>query len=72
MSFIKDIFTEPNNTTWCPIRIVGILGSLQGLIMAGFDFFWNHVHVDLLAFGGGLAATVGALGLALGQKKDSL
>lgn len=69
--FFKHLFTEPNNQTFCPLRLVGVLGTLQGLGMSAFDVFVQHAHFDLLAFGGGLGATLTALGVALGFKKDS-
>lgn len=68
---IRDVFTEPDGTTICPVRVVGILGTLQGLGLAGFDVLVQHAHFDLMAFGGGLGATIAALGVALGMKKDA-
>jgi hypothetical protein len=69
--WVNDICTEPNDKTICPIRIVGIIGTLQGLVMQGYDVFIQHAHIDLQAFGIGLGATLAALGAALGFKKDS-
>lgn len=68
---VKDAFTEPDGHTFCPVRIVGIFGTLQGLGLSAFDVLIQHAHFDLFAFGGGLGATIGALGLALGLKKDT-
>jgi hypothetical protein len=67
----RDVFTEPDGATICPVRVVGIFGTLQGLGLAAFDVLVQHAHFDLLAFGGGLGATIGALGVALGMKKDA-
>jgi len=70
-TFVRRTFTEPDNSTPCPIRIVGVMGTLQGLGMQAYDVFIQHAHLDLQAFGIGLGATLGALGAALGLKKDS-
>lgn len=67
----RDVFTEPDGVTICPVRVVGIFGTLQGLGLAAFDVLVQHAHFDLLAYGGGLGATVAALGVALGMKKDA-
>lgn len=71
MTFFKDIFQEPNSDTFCPIRLIGIGGSLQGLACSAYDVFIQHHAFDLMAFGGGLGATIAAVGIALGMKKDA-
>jgi hypothetical protein len=68
---LRDILTEPDNKTICPVRVIGILGSLQGLGMSAYDVVIQHQHFDLQAFGLGMGATVAALGVALGIKKDT-
>jgi hypothetical protein len=68
---IKDTFTEPDNKSVCPVRILGVLSILQGLGMQAYDVLIQHAHFDLQAFGIGMSATLGALGVALGLKKDS-
>jgi hypothetical protein len=68
---LKDSFTEPDNQTFCPIRLLGILGTAQGLTMAAYDVFLQHAHFDLQNYGLGLGATLAALGAALGFKKDT-
>ena len=69
--FFHHLFTEPNNQTFCPVRFIGILGSLQGLGMHAYAIFIQHAAFDLQGFGLGLGATIAALGVALGMKKDS-
>lgn len=68
---IKDSFTEPDNETFCPVRLVGITGALQGLAMCAYDVVGQHAHVDLQNYGIGLGAIVAATGVALGMKKDT-
>lgn len=68
---IGHILTEPDNVTVCPVRVLGILGALQGLASSAYQVFWLHSPFDLQAYGLGLGATLLALGLALGMKKDT-
>jgi hypothetical protein len=68
---LRDIFTEPDGKTICPIRVIGIFATLQGIGLAAFDVLVQHAHFDLQAYGVGLGATLAALGLALGMKKDA-
>lgn len=71
VKWLHNMFTEPDNTTICPVRVVGILGTLQGLASHAYSVFWLHSAFDLQTFGIGLGATLAALGGALGFKKDS-
>ena len=68
--FFLQVFTEPDNSTFCPVRILAIAGVLEFLAMS------VHVIVktgafDMQAFGLGFAALIGGAGVALGLKKDS-
>lgn len=69
--FFTQLFTEPNGKTPCFVRIIGGLGTLQGLASHAYQTFWLHLPFDFQAFGLGLAATLTALGAALGFKKDT-
>jgi hypothetical protein len=68
---LRDIFTEPDGKTICPVRVVGILATLQGIGLAAFDVLVQHAHFDFQAYGLGMGATITALGIALGMKKDA-
>ncbi len=68
--YIKDLLTEPNNQTFCPVRILAILGLLQYLGMAWFHYF-QHGVFDSQSYAIGFGALIGATGAALGFKKDS-
>lgn len=70
-SFINNLITEPDNKTPCFVRIVGGIGTLQGLASHAYQTFWLHTPFDFQAFGLGLGVTLGALGVALGFKKDT-
>ena len=69
--FFVQIFTEPNNHTFCPVRIIGVFGALQylGLCVANY---WQHGTFDPQAYAIGFGALLGGLGVALGLKKDSV
>jgi hypothetical protein len=68
---ITDTLTEPDNKTVCIVRLAGVGGFTYGIGAHAYQVFWLHAPFDFLGFGGGLAALLGALGLALGMKKDS-
>lgn len=67
----QQAFTEPNNHTVCPVRIIGVVSVLQGLALTVYAVVVQHAPFDLQAFGLGTGALLGALGAALGLKKDS-
>lgn len=70
-AFLNGMFTEPNNQTPCIVRIVSVVGAVQGLGLSGYTVVVQHAAFDLQAFGIGLGAMIGGLGIALGMKKDS-
>jgi hypothetical protein len=61
---LKHFFTERDNTTFCPVRLVGILGALEHLALSAV----NYRSFDAVHFGTGLGAVIGALGVAVGFK----
>lgn len=68
--FFRQIFTEPNNHTFCPVRLIALFGALQylGLSVANY---WQHGAFDPQAYAIGFGALLGGMGVALGLKKDS-
>lgn len=68
--WLKQVITEPDNSTACPIRITAMLGSLQYLAMAWLHYFQHHVF-DPQAYAIGFGALLGGIGVALGLKKDT-
>ena len=68
--FWLNILTEPNNSTFCPVRILSILGVLQYLFMNAFHYV-QHAIFDPQAFAVGFGAIIGSVGVALGLKKDT-
>ena len=69
--WIHNIVSETDNKTICPVRVLAILGTLQGLGIQAWDVIGNHAAFNLEQFGIGMGAMLGSLGLALGFKKDS-
>lgn len=69
--FFNDLLTEPNNKTPCFIRWFTFLGGFQGLASHAWGVFVLHTPFDFQAYGIGLGATIAAIGVALGLKKDS-
>lgn len=70
-NFLKQVFTEPNNSTVCVVRVLGVGAVLQGLGLSAYTVVAQHVAFDLQAYGVGIGALLGTLGAALGLKKDS-
>ena len=69
-NFFRQLVTEPNNQVFCPIRILAILGILEYIIIAAFNYK-QHATFDMQSFGLGFAALIGGTGAALGWKKDT-
>jgi hypothetical protein len=68
--WINELFTEPNNRTLCPVRLMAVFGCVQFLTLSA----WNFARVgtfDPQAYCVGFAALMGGIGIALGTKKDS-
>jgi hypothetical protein len=61
---LRYLTTGKDNTTPDVIRIGGILLGIQFLALAA----WNHSSFDPLAYGGGAAALLAAIGAALRLK----
>jgi hypothetical protein len=74
MNFVKkylhDILTEANNETFCPIRIIAIIGVLQYFAMA-WAHYVQHGIFDAQNYAIGFGALLGGVGVALGLKKDT-
>ena len=69
-TFIQHIFTEPDNKTFCPVRLIALLGVLQylGLSIANYA---QHSVFDPQGYAVGLGALIGGIGVALKLKKDT-
>lgn len=67
----KQVFTEPDNKTACVVRIAGVCATVQGLALTAYAVVVQHAAFSLQEYGLGIGALLGALGVALGIKKDS-
>lgn len=68
--FIQHILTEPDNSTFCPIRIIALVGSIQYLGIELHNYI-AHAAFDPQAFAVGFGALIGGAGVALGLKHDT-
>jgi len=65
-----NMISEPDNKTLCPIRVAGLIALGEWLVIAPMHFVQTQTF-DPVAFGTGFGATIAAVGIALGTKKDS-
>ena len=69
-TFLKNLFTEPDNQTFCPVRLIAVLGAVQYLALVVANYA-QHSIFDPQGFSVGFGALLGGVGVALGLKKDS-
>lgn len=67
---LGELFTEPDNKTFCPVRLLAIVGALQYLGLAVANFIVHGVF-DAQNYAIGFGALLGGVGVALGLKKDT-
>jgi hypothetical protein len=70
IKFFHDIFTEPNNQTFCIIKTIAGIGTVSFIGLGVTHVIMNH-SIDFMGFGTGLAAIMGAAGVGAGLKKDT-
>jgi hypothetical protein len=68
--FIHDLLTETDNATFCPARLIALLGGLQYLGIS-LAHYIQHQVFDPQSFAVGFGALLGGIGVALGLKKDT-
>lgn len=68
--FITQLFTEPDNKTFCPVRLIAFVGVVEYFVL-GIINYVQHATFDPQGFAIGLGALLGGVGVALGLKKDS-
>lgn len=69
-NFFNDLLTEPDNHTFCPVRILSALGSIQYIAMATAAYI-QHGVFDPQGYAIGFGAMLAGIGAALKLKKDS-
>lgn len=68
---LKNLVTEPDNKTLCPVRVIALVGTIQGLGLQFYAVVYQHAAFDIQQFGVGLGAVLTTAGVALGLKKDT-
>ena len=67
---LKQVFTEPDNQTFCPIRIVALMGCGQFFHLT-YANYHQHGVFDPQAFALGFGGLLAGVGAALYLKKDT-
>jgi len=68
--FIHDILTEPDNETYCIIKIMAAVGTFAFIALGITHIVLNHTF-DFMGFGTGLGALMGSAGVGAKFKKDT-
>lgn len=68
--FLTNLFTEPDNQTWCIVKVLVALGTFTFLGLAIIHVVHNH-SFDPQAFGVGFGALLAGGGGSLMMKKDT-
>ena len=63
----SNLFTEKDNCTLCPVRILAIAGAIEFLVVVGHNA-WVAVSVDLTSLGTGLGVLLAAVSAAITAK----
>ena len=68
---LSNIFTEPDNATFCIVKVGAGLTVIYALAAAFFHHFYLKEVFVIQDFGVGMGAVFAGVGIALGLKKDS-
>lgn len=68
--WLSQSFTEPDNKTVCPVRLMAIAGVLQYLGLA-LAHYIQHGIFEAQNYAIGFGSLLGGIGVALGLKKDT-
>ena len=66
--FGRDLITERDGESYCPIRITGLTGSLSYIALSVADW-WNGHNFDFQSWAQGFAMILAALGGGVGFNK---
>jgi len=67
----RNIFTEPDNATFCIVKIGAGLTVVYALATAAFHHLYLRESFVIQDFGVGMGAVFAGVGVALGLKKDT-
>jgi len=68
--FLANLFTEPDNQTWCIVKILTGLGALTFLGASIYHVILNHTF-DAQSFGMGFGSMLAGGGGSMLMKKDT-
>lgn len=68
---LSNIFTEPDNATFCIVKIGAGLTVVYALAVAAYHHIYLKEAFVIQDFGLGMGAVFAGVGVALGLKKDS-
>ena len=71
LTWFKHLLSGKDNQTPDAVRVMGFVGFLQGMGLQFYDTVIRGNAFDLQAFGIGMGVLFGAIGAALGLKKDT-
>jgi sensor histidine kinase regulating citrate/malate metabolism len=70
-TFLKQIFTEVDNSTFDLTKILAMISILSAVGLAIFSVVYHNQTFDMQNYGLGTSALFAGVGVALGMKKDS-
>ncbi len=62
MKFVRELFTEADNTTWDLGRLQWFVGTLVFFALSGWAYGWRGQTFDPVSWGTGLGAVLAAGG----------
>lgn len=69
--WLKDIATEPDGETICPVRVLALLTFIYAFSVHAYSIFVLKAVFDLMAFGTAWGIMLTTLGISLGIKTDA-
>jgi uncharacterized membrane protein YeiH len=69
--FLKQIFTEVDNSTFDLTKILAMISILSAVGLTIFSVVYHNQALDMQNYGLGISALFAGVGVALGMKKDS-
>ena len=69
--FFKQILTGKDNETFDFVRVLAVVGAVEGLALMGYTVVYRGEHFDFTTFGTGLGVLLAAASAALYAKKDT-
>lgn len=64
---LRDLITEKDNNTLCPVRVIALIGSLEFLGIVGYNALTSHV-TTLTELATGLGVLIGSVSAAVTGK----